>query len=225
MDVRRLRQVGGQAGYHPGGYFLDDNGVYWYIKRPASELHVRNEKLGNELYALLGIPVPDTSYATWLDEAPALASKLVWPVEQGEVALRAAAKARVFGLAEGFGADAWLANWDVVGEEFANMVLHTHAGQTVAWRLDCGGCMLFHGSGEPKDSHFGPTVHELTRMRRPESLFASLEPPQLRASIERVLALEATVIAERVRLHGFDGALAALLEARRDDLRAQMASL
>src|SRR5690606_19744420 len=116
-NTDRLTQIGPQRGSNPGGLYQDtDTGAKWYVKTPASEDIARNEVLAAKLYELAGIEVPELHLVTMNGQA-SIASKIVDGVTKG----KASALAKAAGAQEGFVADAWLANWDVVGLGYDNL--------------------------------------------------------------------------------------------------------
>jgi len=184
-----FERVGPQGGSNPGGLFRHQvTGEQWYIKTPASEDIARNEVLAGALYRAVGVEVPELRLLE-VDGKPGVASRIVEGLGQDAAALRAA---RVAGVHEGFAVDAWLANWDVVGLEFDNLLVK--GGR--ALRVDTGGALRYRAQGGLKGARWGPVVEELDTLRNPQtnpqaaSVFGSITREQLEASVARVLAVD-----------------------------------
>lgn len=205
----RLIKIGEQRGSNPGGLYQDqDTGVKWYIKQPASVEQARNELLAGKLYELAGVEVPEMHLIT-MGGKPSLASKII----DGLESVTGAQLAKAAGATEAFAVDAWLANWDVVGQGFDNMLLK--AGRAI--RVDTGGALRFRAQGTPKGSAFGPTVPEITSLRdgtnrQTAAVFEKITNGQLATSVERVLRLSEADIRDLVARYGpTDAAERALL--------------
>lgn len=221
LDADALVQIGPQKGSNPGGLYQDpDTGVKWYIKRPSNPEQARNEVLAGQLYRLAGIDTPELRLTRHQGQT-AIASRIVDGLESGTPAQLAAAG----GAAEGFVMDAWLANWDVVGMGFDNLLLK--GGR--AWRVDTGGALRFRAQGGLKGAAFGDDVLELDSLRnagtnpQAAAVFRGLTPAQLEDGARRVLAIPEDRIRQVVESFGpldrgeRDKLLATLL-ARREDL-------
>ena len=132
-------------------------GDRFYVKTMNIPERARNEALANDFYELLGIPVPDVAVGK---DGKTISSKLV----DGTVAFDPANPAHVKAAQEGFVADAWLANWDVIGLEFDNIQIDNEGR---AWRIDAGGALAYRAMGSPKGGMFGEQVGELDSLRNP----------------------------------------------------------
>jgi len=110
----------------------------------------------------------------------------------------------VTGIAEGFGADAWLANWDVAGLGYDNLLVKDGR----AWRVDTGGALLFRAQGGLKGAAFGDTVAELNTLRdakinaQAAAVFGHLSEGQIKASVARVLSTNDDAIRQTVMQFG-----------------------
>ena len=196
---RDLVQVSGKKGSNEGGLFKDKKlETLHYIKWPNSETRAKVEALTALLYAYAQVPVPtvrtikfngkDAVMSDWIDDtAPTTTT-----------AMRKHKDVR-----EGFGVDAWLANWDVVGLSTDNIV---KGPGKKAYRIDLGGSMLFRAQGKPKP--FPTDVGELTSLLdagiNPQSskVFAGMSKAELKAAGEKVAAVTDTQIDEAVDLVG-----------------------
>lgn len=182
-----LDRIGAQAGSNPGGFFKHrGTGEEWYVKQPSSADAARNEVLAAALYRAAGIDVPEVRL---LDVAgkPGVASKIIAGVKSDPGALKAGRVANVF---DGFAIDAWLANWDVAGLNFDNLLVKDGK----AYRIDVGGSLRYRAQGGLKGS-FGNLVGELQSLRNPSTnpqaaaVFAQMTPAQAQASAQRLRLL------------------------------------
>lgn len=199
-------KIGGQGGYNPGGTYTDANGDDWYCKFPtAGEPVIKNELLATKLYAAAGIKVPEVKMVKQGGKL-GIASKIVNGATQSKDKLLAG---KANGLLEGFAVDAWLANWDVVGNNPAsgkgwdNILF---VGND-AHRIDAGGAMLYGGAGGKK-SAFGDEVIELKTMLDPKkndrtaAVFGKMGEADIAASVAKVLAIPETTIKSLVNQFG-----------------------
>ena len=199
-NMADLVQIGPQKGSNPGGLFQNtQTGEKWYIKTPASADIARNEVLAAKLYELAGIDVPEL-HLTQPNGKPSVASKIVDGLTKGE----ASALAKASGAADGFAVDAWLANWDVVGLGYDNLLLK---GAKVM-RVDTGGALRYRAQGGLKGTAFGDLVTELESLRdagtnsQTASIFGKLSKAKIEASVARVLAIPDAQIRAMVNQFG-----------------------
>ena len=181
-----LEQVSGKKGSNEGGLFKDKKlETLHYIKWPNSPARAKVEALTALLYGYAQVPVPlvrtikfqdkDAMMSDWIDETATMT----------ETQMKNHKDVR-----EGFAADAWLANWDVVGLAADNIV--SGPGNT-AYRVDLGGSMLFRAQGKPKE--FPEDVGELETLRNPgvnpkaAMVFAGMTLKELRAAAAKVAAV------------------------------------
>lgn len=221
IDTDNLVQIGPQKGSNPGGLYQDvTTGRKWYIKTPSSPDIARNEVLAAKLYDAAGIDVP-TLRLVEFNGSTSIASEIVEGLTKGSPA----DLAKAAGTADGFGVDAWLANWDVVGLGYDNLLLKG----AKAFRVDTGGALRYRAQGGLKGSAFGRSVDEIDSLRDPRtntqsaSVYGNLTPAELDAGVRKVLAIDDDQIRALVRQHGpLDAgeadALADLLIARKADL-------
>lgn len=176
LNTSNWTPVGGQKGSNPGGLFKDEKGDLWYVKEPPSSDHVRNEVLAAKLYRALGIEVPEVRIAN-NGKKVVVASRIV----EGAADPVKLASGTVASIRDGFAADAWLANWDVVGTKFDNVVF----GPKGAVRIDLGGSLRYRAQGTAKGDSFGVDVKEFDSLRsastNPNSAkaFAKLNPAEV----------------------------------------------
>jgi SPP1 gp7 family putative phage head morphogenesis protein len=220
LEAKNLTQIGPQKGSNPGGLYQDTTtGQKYYVKLLAED-KARNEFLAAELYKLVGAEVPDLTIIPWPDGRLGLASKWVDGLKKGKPGDLFSAE----GAKEFFAADAWLANWDVVGLDFDNLALLGNR----AFRVDVGGSLRYRAQGTLKGADWNDTVREIDSLRdgtnsQAARVFGSLTESQLIDSVKRVLKPSDADIAALVERYGPSGAegreLLRTLLARREYLR------
>lgn len=199
-NVRTLTKIGEQRGSNPGGLYQDtETGVQWYLKHPASEDIARNEVLAGKLYELAGIEVPELHFVQF-EGRPTIASRIVEGLSKGAPEKLAAAA----GTAEGFAVDAWLANWDVIGLGYDNLLLK--GGRAI--RVDTGGALRYRAQGGLKGAAWNDQVAELDTLRdasqnaNARAVFGRLTGEQIEAGVVRVLQIEDDAIRQLVEQIG-----------------------
>lgn len=131
-----VRPAGGSQG---GMWFKDETGAYWFGKHYHGDLdRMGSEHLTNQIYRKLGVSAPETKIVkvkgkSWL------MSKELSGAQGKELLLQS-------DVLDGFIYDAWLANWDVVGLSFDNVLVE---GQ-IAHRIDNGGALVWRAQGARK---------------------------------------------------------------------------
>lgn len=204
----------------PGAIYQDTStGQKWMVKFNGSEDAVLNEVLAGRLYSLAGIEAPELHLVT-IEGKPALASRMVDGIREVGAKELAASQA----VREGFAVDAWLANWDVAGLNYDNLVLLGNR----AMRIDVGGALRYRAVGGLKGSAFGREVGEIESLRdgtnaQARAVFGKITKEELEASVEKVLAIPDADIRALVDRHGPRDAaertlLADTLIARKRDL-------
>lgn len=189
-----------------------------YVKKLKTPDHVKNEVLANRLYELAGVPRPEVHFGTdprtigsvFLtgDTFQSLSDVLDGPNGDPDI---------VAEIRENFVVDAWLANWDVAGLTYDNIVVV----DGVATRIDSGGSLLYRAQGSPKGSAFGGKVTELESLRdksvnaQSARVFAGITTEELQAGARKVAGIHPDTIKEYVEAHGLDDSLALTLIARR----------
>ena len=214
-------QTGGQGGSNPGGKFKDADGVEWYCKFPADEHIAKAEVLAAKLYGALGLHAQDAKLVT-KDGKIGIASK--W-----QTVTKASPKelANTPGVLEGFAADAWLANWDVVGMAYDNLQVGENGH---AMRVDAGGSLMYRAQGSKKA--FGDAVTELDTLRdaklnpQAAAVFGGMSEADITASVAKVAQITDAQIRILVNANGPGDkaerkALAETLIARKNDLIAK----
>jgi hypothetical protein len=160
-------KVGGQGGSVSGAEYVDGEGHRRYVKAPASELHARVEWLANRLYQAAGTRVAEVDLIDLRGEFDGKQLGLSSRMLDGDTALTRWLPQREFAAAlrRDFAVDAWLANWDVIGEGYNNVLI---TGDGVPVRLDTGGALLFRAQGTAKGAEFGTEVGELQSRHDPD---------------------------------------------------------
>jgi len=223
-DLAPYKKVGGQKGSNEGGTYEDPEGNQAYIKTPKSELHAQNEVLASALYRALDVPAAEMYMGSGEDGALKVYSPMV-PGAQEDLQSKLKDKEYLAKLQDGFAVDAWLANWDVAGLAFDNVVTDEN-GDPV--RVDPGGALLFRAMGAPKGKLFGDKVTELDTLRdskmNPQSsaIFGSMTEEQQKESARRLLNISNEEIGTLVHSVISDpetaSNLTTTLEARRYDI-------
>ena len=152
------KQISGQAGSNPGGLYEDPSGTKWYVKFMNNEDRVANELAAADLYRAAGVDVPDLRLLRYDGGKAGIASKIEPVTKQTAAQLKALA-----GVRESFTVDAWLANWDVIGLEYDNLL--KSGGK--AFRLDTGGALAYRAQGSLKGAQWADEVQELTTLLNP----------------------------------------------------------
>ena len=140
-------QIGGQGGSNPGGVYLGRDGVKRYVKFYGKQDQAEVEAIANSIYKAVGIDVPE-SLSFQSGGKTAFASEII---EGGQTlqqlgGITKVDKKYLEQALDGYMADAFLANWDVVGLSADNMMV---AGGKL-YRIDNGGTFIFRAKGEDK---------------------------------------------------------------------------
>ena len=152
-----LTKVSGQLGSNEGGWYEKPNGERFYVKFYENPSQGQAEFVANAVYAKLGIKAV-RSEIIQLDGREAIASPAVpeATLASGE------AQGGSEDVQKGFVADAFLANWDVVGLVYDNIV----QGEDGFYRIDNGGSLIFRAQGGDK-AYSPDSIPELQSMRVP----------------------------------------------------------
>lgn len=130
-------------------------------------------------------------------------------------------------MQSGFAVDAWLGNWDVIGQSLDNLQVGEDGK---AHRVDAGGSLEYRAQGEKKP--FGTKVEEIDTLRdkkknpKAAAVFGLMSDADITASVAKVAAITDSQIRALVFEHGPGDdaarkALAATLIARKEDLLAR----
>ncbi len=134
----------------------DDIRAWWLVKHYSGNPdRVATELLANAIYRELDVLVPEAGIGQWTGPNGEEWITVTYPMLEGEFRRWTEPNEA---LAEGFVADALIANWDVIGLVQDNILWQ--GGVPV--RIDQGGTFIFRAQGEPKP--YGPEVVELASM-------------------------------------------------------------
>ncbi len=180
----RYELIGEREGSNPGGWYRHaETGNAWYCKRYPNPDNARIEALANAIYSRAGIPVPETGLLAAEDG--------LWIASKKVASGRHATKEEQISdrrFQAGFVADAYLANWDVVGEFFDNIIADDAA---VLYRVDNGGCGPLRANGESKP-YAADALIELDDMRDPRfhagQVFGAIDEAAMTAQAKRLIA-------------------------------------
>lgn len=189
-------------------------GTNVYVKRLKTPDHVKNEVLANRLYELAGVPRPEVHFGK---DPRTLGSVFLQGEDFQQLAYVLDDPEMLAKIRSDFVVDAWLANWDVAGLTYDNIVVV----DGVPTRIDSGGSLLYRAQGSPKGKAFGGEVLELETLRsksvNPQSakVFGDTTTEELQAGARKVAAIHPDTIKAYVEEHGLDDSLALTLIARR----------
>ena len=141
-DMDSLEKYASQEGSNPGGYYKDKKGNRYYVKFMSKE-RVNNEVLAARLYRAMGEDVPDLGVVKTKD-SHGIVSPIIDGLEKNKRKLLSGDIDK--GIEDAFITDAWLANWDVVGAGYDNLLV---SGRK-AVRIDVGGALNFRAQGARK---------------------------------------------------------------------------
>jgi SPP1 gp7 family putative phage head morphogenesis protein len=163
-SVEALTPVRGLGGSTGAQLMRDAQGREFVVKRGASAAHLREESAADSLYQALGVNVPKHSvYET--PQGPVKVSEFMPNTKTLKQVLASGDAAEIKRvrqqLQKGFGADALLGNWDVIGLD-ADNILVDDKGKV--WRVDNGGALRFRAQGTKK-AEFSAYPTELWTMR------------------------------------------------------------
>lgn len=178
---------GTQGGSNKGYYVINkETGELFYAKFGGAQ--GKTELLANKLYEMAGVKVPEmTSFKT--QEGVGTLSKYVPDLTN---VTQATSKAH-----DGFGMDVLLANWDVVGAGYDNM-LKTPDGTII--RLDAGGTFDYRAQGKNKPYTTIPT--EITTLLNPSinpksaEIFSNMDRSDVMSSLQKVTSLKDSEITQ-----------------------------
>jgi hypothetical protein len=190
-SLKDFTQTGPQKGSNVGGTYTDSDGNSYYVKTARSELHAENEVLASAFYELAGIKAAKMRLGTSKDDTLQVFSKII-PNSTADLRSKIEDPEYKKKVQDGFAIDAWLANWDVAGSAYDN-VITDGSGNPV--RVDPGGALMFRARGEPKLDAFGNEVKELDSLRNSPlnpasvSVFGDMTEDQLKESASKLLEI------------------------------------
>lgn len=193
-------------------------GDKFYVKTGKSPEHARNEALANMLYEMGGVPVPDVSVGA---DGVTIASKIVSGDEVTDLLTGIKDPEILSKIRQDMVFDAWLANWDVVGLEYDNMIIV----DGMPYRIDAGGALLYRAMGGAKGHLFGDDVGELETLRTKNiqgKVFGKITDAELKAGATRLAAITPDDIRMAVLDADMQPDLADRLIARRKSILDQL---
>jgi hypothetical protein len=183
-----VRPLGGSTGAE---LVRDPDGGMWVRKRGASPEHAAAEYAANLVYAAAGVAVPETRF--W--RGPGGEAVVLTRYVDGAQELRGLTSPDYRRLWDGFGVDALLGNWDVVGLVADNILVRGDQ----YFRVDNGGSFWFRAQGGLKRDSRG--VQELWTLRdamhnaSTARVFGRMGPRDVLAAMERVVGRRDEILA------------------------------
>lgn len=151
-QVSGWKKVGGQKGSNEGESLQDENGQKWYVKYPKDQQHAQCEVLAASLYNALGLKSQDAQLVMNNGKL-GIASRWIDGLKQGSPDQLAAAN----GALDGFLADVWMGNRDVVGMSYDNLQIDADGD---AVRVDAGASFFYRAQGGKKEFTSDPVELE-----------------------------------------------------------------
>jgi hypothetical protein len=203
LSIKQLNKIGPKPGGSvPGAMYQDAvSADKWIVKYVASEDVARNEVLAGKLYEAAGIKVPQLELVSGPEGEIWVASKYIDDAKPDAAALKSSK--RLKDLYEGYAIDAWLADWDVVGLDFDNILVQGNQ----AIRIDVGGSLNYRAQGTAKGSAFGDTVDEIDTLRNGMNkqaavVFKDISEDEIRESVKRIAQIDDDTILQLVEKFG-----------------------
>lgn len=132
-----FRKIGDAKGTNLGGLFEGIDGQKRYVKMYDDTAQAWNEHLTNSIYRELGINAPASQVFEYQGKFY-YASDFVEAAEQLKTKTLTKKLARK--ILDGYAADVFTANWDVIGMELDNILV---GAKNTLYRIDNGGSLLF----------------------------------------------------------------------------------
>jgi len=161
----------------------------------------KSEVLVSKLYAMVGIEAA-VMRLVYIEGAEEDGPVGCWSRNMDYEDIGQREMARLPGLNEGFAADAWLANWDVVGNGAPHELnlKRTKAGR--AFRLDFGGCLQYRAQGSDKSTAGCPfvpdSVAEIRNLQMYNYPFRHITPADATVGVEKIAAVSDDAIRDVV---------------------------
>ena len=185
-----------KGGSNPGAFYRDPKtGQDYYVKEPLSRSHAENETLASVFYDAFGAPSAEVSVGSDNGTVRVVSKLIPGATDDLQDRVNSEDETYLEQLKEHFIVDAWLANWDVAGLTFDN-VMTDENGRPV--RVDPGGALMWRAQGAPK-SDLGQfisdtdDVPEIDTLRNPSrnatsaAVFGSLTDDDLREQAKMLL--------------------------------------
>lgn len=227
-----LEQIGDQDGSNTGGLFKSKvDGSKFYVKAPDTEVMAKVEVLSSKLYQAAGVKVANVN-----------SIKLTGKIGDRDVSGRLGVTSAIeeiedidtsqmgalSGAKDGFAADAWLANWDVVGNGGPKQLNLKKMPDGSSFRIDTGGTLFFRAQGGRK-AFSASEIPELDSLRfnsyNSGEVFGDISEDQIVAGVARIVAISDDDIRRLVKDTMGDDAddLAEVLIGRKNVLQATYA--
>lgn len=196
-----LKKISGPLGSIPGGWYEDtETGGEFYVKFYTKEITAKLEYFANLVYQKIGIYVPEKKLDIFDGQLAVISKK----VGSGERAHKEEQRMHP-DLIAGFVADAYLNNWDVVGEHFDNIVKDVNGH---LYRVDNGGTGPIRANEGRKN--FSPdSIPELDDMRDPKFqagyVFENLSDEDIHQQANKLIAaIDESFLADSIASLGLD---------------------
>lgn len=191
-DLTYVKELGGSTG---AKLYQDSTGKRYVVKGGASEAHIQNEALVDDLYKTLGANVPnfrlDSQGGKTYKIAEYIDGKLLSNLSGAELQAARAA------IQQHFSADVLLRSWDVIGLSSDNVIIDA-AGK--AWRIDNGGSLAFRAQGGSKapSNHLGEiwTLRDKNLNPSAAAVFGDMPYGDIMRQFEVMASTEAKVLAK-----------------------------
>ena len=225
-----FEQIGPQGGSNVGALYQSKvDGQKFYIKAPDSEVQAKVEILSSKLYQMAGVRVADVSPIrlkgaigrTDVDGRLGIASKIEDIEDLSDEGIAA-----LKDVQDGFAADAWLANWDVIGNGGPKALNIKKLADGSAFRIDTGATMQFRARGSLK-AFPADKVEELDSLKKTDAaqrlVFGDIGEAKVVQGVSRIVAIDDDDIRKVVKeIMGDDaGDLAETLIGRKNFLAAK----
>ena len=203
-DLTPIEGFDGSTGSNEGGWYENAEGERFYVKFYENPNQGRTEFIANKIYKKLGIRAPESKILQ-IDGREAVASLAI--ADAKNTKRREQLKSQ--DVRDGFVADAMMANWDVVGAVYDNIVSGGEGSEDGMYRIDNGGAMTFRAQGEKKS--FSPNyIPELETMRdrrhNAGKVFSGISRGEIQRQAQKIVhELSPRDIQEIVDESGLDG--------------------
>lgn len=219
----------GQMGSNSGGMYTDKaTGEKYYIKSGMSEDHARNEILASKIYQAMGVNASNQEPIDLGNGKLGVASKII-ETDGHTSNIHLDDPEYLKKVQSDFAIDALLANWDVAGMGYDNLLTDANGNPL---RIDPGASLRYRAQGSPKSKFDGTadewdflrtgTNHESSGLKYNKKLFGSMSNQQLIDSAHKLDELTDDKIDSIVDSIGFDKKddefFKQTLKARRDDI-------
>jgi len=186
---------------NPAEYFAV-NAPHGSGKQSASDKkQSKSEVLVSKLYMMVGVDAACMRFVTIRghDEDGPLG---LWSRNQDYEDIDTDEMVGLPGLKEGFAADAWLANWDVIGNGGPAALNMKRTKEGRAFRLDFGGCLNYRATGQDKSTAGQPfvadAVPEIQNLRKYNEVFQDVTDTDIAKGAAKISAVADSTIEEVV---------------------------